>query len=184
MSPEAVRLHTAPTTARLAEGDLSAALARLCQQREDAAYLRGQRAGCEATLSQAVLRLDAAIAEFHASSAAANAALASDTVELALAIAGELVRSEVEHRRHGIEVIVRETLMASGVGRGPCKVHVAPDDAETLSKLAFRAGTEIVPDTGVDLACVQVETAQGLLVRDIEAALASISARLREEAQA
>ena len=183
MSPESVLLHARPSLALLAEGTLGDAIARLCERRERASFERGERAGRADAMAQAVTQLDRVVAELNAAGEAANSALTSDSVELALAIATELVRCEVGARRHGIEKIVRETLMASGVGRGACKVHVAPDDAELLSKLAFRAGTEIEADLDVGLGCVQVQTPQGLLVRDIDAALASIAARLREEAQ-
>lgn len=183
MSLESVSVHAAPSHALLAEGTLGDALARLCERRERSSFERGRRAGRAEAIAKAVLKLDAAVAELNAAGEAANSALTSDSVELALAIAAELVRCEVGARRHGIEIIVRETLKASGVGRGACKVHVAPDDAELLSKLSFRAGTEIEADLDVGLACVQIQTPQGLLVRDIDAALASIAARLREEAQ-
>ena len=183
MSPERVRLHAAPRAAALAEGDLEGSLARRVERLERAAYLRGESAGRARALSEGARRLDEALAELEARSVASNAAVVSDSVELALAIAAELVRCEVSARRHGVETIVRETLAASGVGRGGCRVHVAPEDAAVLSKLAFRAGTSIEADPDVPAACVQVETPQGLFVRDIDAALASIAARLREEAQ-
>ena len=79
--------------------------------------------------------------------------------------------------------IVWITLAASGVGRGGCTVHLSPADATAAAGIAFRSATRVEPDPDVADGCVQVETPHGLLVRDLNAALASIGARLREEAR-
>jgi flagellar biosynthesis/type III secretory pathway protein FliH len=183
LSTERARFHEEPAKVALADGEGGDVLARLIARRERTAFEVGERAGRAQAMAQAVVRLDEAAARFDASIQASNATLVSDSVELAIAIAAELVRSEVEARRHGIEALVRDTLHASGVGRATCTVHVSPQDAEALSKLAFRAGTRIESDPDVPCASIQVETPQGLLVRDIESSLASVAARLREEAR-
>ena len=183
MSAEQVRLHAQPVSVALAQGDQGDLFASLLERRERAAFESGQRAGRAEVLAQAVVRLDSAAAQFTKAMESSTATLVSDSVELALAIAAELVRSEVEARRHGIEALVRDTLTASGVGRGACTVHVSPEDAAALSQLSFRSTTRIEADPDVRRACVQVETPQGLLVRDIDAALVSVAARLREEAR-
>lgn len=184
MSPERHSFHAAPRAVRIAEGGLEESFARLLESRERAAYLRGEQAGRAAALAGAVKQLDEAAGRFAAAGAARDAALAADSVDLALAIGAELARCEIRAQRHDIEAIVRDTLAASGVGRGACKVHLAPEDAALLSGVAFRTATVIEADMDVPPGCVQVETPQGLLVRDVDAALASIGARLREEAQA
>ncbi len=184
MSPEPERLHAAPLSARIAEGGLDDALTRLLARREREAWQRGLQAGRSAALLEAVQRLDLAAARFDAATVARDAALAADVVDLALAIGSELARCEIRAGRHGIEAIVRETLAASNVGRGACKVHLSPSDAELLAAVPFRAATVIESDIDVPPGSVQVETPQGLLVRDLAAAIASIGARLREEIQA
>ncbi|HUR27338.1 MAG TPA: FliH/SctL family protein [Planctomycetota bacterium] len=184
MSPEQLKLHARPASVQVGEGRLGDALAREVARRERAAFEAGRRAGRVEALAKAVTGLDDAAQAFATAARKSDEALASDSVELALAIAAELVRCEVAARRHGIEKIVRETLHASGVGRGACTVHVAPEDAQTLATLSFRAGTKIEADQDVPPCCVQVETPQGLIVRDIDAAMTSVAARLREEARA
>jgi flagellar biosynthesis/type III secretory pathway protein FliH len=179
LSPERIKIPRAPLAAQLGEGRLQDALERLLEQRESAGFAAGR----EAARSEALLRLDEATARLCAANEAVNATLASDSVELALCIAAELVRTNVAAQRHDMEAIVRDALSASGVGRGACTVHVSPADAARLADVPFRAGTRIEADPDVRAACVQVEAPQGLLVRDIEAALASITARLREEAR-
>lgn len=179
MSANRIQLGQAPRAAHIGAGGLEDATARLLEQRERAAYAAGR----DAALGGALSRLDEATARLCAASQAVNETLASDSVELALVIAAELVRREVGAQRHDIEALVRDALAASGVGRGACTVHVSPGDAAALAKVPFRSGTRIESDPDVHAACVQIETPQGLLVRDIEAALASIGARLREEAR-
>ena len=183
MSPESVPLHRQPLSVAVAAGGLEDSRARITQRREREAFEAGRRAGRDEALAGACVRLDEATARWRDASLAVGESLASDSVELALTIATELVRSEVEHRRHGIEALVRDALAASGVGRGACTVHVGPEDASALASVPFRAGTRIEVDPDVPPACVQVETPQGLLVHDIDTAMASIAARLREEAR-
>lgn len=184
MSPEIVKLHALPASVHAGDGDLGDALAREIARRERAAFESGRSVGRAEALTKAVAGLDAAAKEFAVAARKSDEALASDSVELALTMASELVRSEVEARRHGIEKLVRETLHASGVGRGACTVHLAPEDARALATITFRTGTKIEADMDVAVGCVQVETPQGLIVRDIEALMASVAARLREEARA
>ena len=78
-----------------------------------------------------------------------------------------------------MERIVRETLQAAGVGRGTCVVHLNPSDAARLADVVFRAGTTLESDPEVAPGDVHVTTPRGLLVRDVEAAVASIGERLR-----
>lgn len=183
MSPEHVKLHAEIRSAKLVEGDLDAALARCIERREQAAFAAGQLAGRQAALVQGLSRLDQACTGFETAMARWSESLVGDSVELALSIASELVRAEVSARRHGVETIVRDTLAASGVGRGGCTVHLSPADATAAAGIAFRSATRVEADPDVADGCVQVETPHGLLVRDLNAALASIGARLREEAR-
>jgi flagellar biosynthesis/type III secretory pathway protein FliH len=100
---------------------------------------------------------------------------------LGLEIAQHLLRSEIDAGKYGIEQIVRETLHESRVGRAECLVHLHPDDYERLSDVPFRSGTKLQPDDGVPRGEVQVESALGCIVRDIDRALESIGERLRGE---
>ena len=107
--------------------------------------------------------------------------LAHSAVELGIAIARQLLHSEVSRGGHDIEKIVRETLGAAAAGRGRCTIHVHPDDFETLRDTKFRSGTSVQGDIGVARGDVQVETSMGLMVREVEERLTSIAERLREE---
>jgi flagellar biosynthesis/type III secretory pathway protein FliH len=141
----------------------------LCEARAEGAVLeRGRSAGA---LAAAAERLDA-----HRAEAAEE--LAQTAVDLALEIARHLVAVEVESGRHDIERIVRESLAASGAGRGECTVHLHPSDAATLAGTVFRSGTRIEADQGVARGEVQVETPNGLLVRNLPDALDEIGRRL------
>ena len=156
-----VRLDGVPAGARIVAGGADALVARHVAEQVERARREGQRAACETAakaLAAAAERLDLAREE-------AAATLASQSVELALEIARNLIRAEVP---------------ASGAGRGACVIHVHPHDAAMLAGVRFRAGTAIEPDETVARGDVHVSTANGLLVREIPEALASVEARLGE----
>lgn len=173
--PSAAALAPAP---REGQRPLDAALARLLARREAAARAAGEAAG-RAELEQSLGRaLEAALARLDADRDEAATQLARTAVELALEIARTLLRLEIPAGRYDLEAIVREALACSETGRGDCVVHVNPLDAERLTRVPFRAGTELEADHGVPRGSVHVTTPQGLLVRDLDLALDSIRERL------
>ena len=107
--------------------------------------------------------------------------LAHSALELAVAIARQLVLAEVNRGGHDIEKIVREALAAASAGRSRCVIHVHPDDFEALRDARFRSGTSVQADIGVARGDVHVEAPMGLMVREIDEAIDAISQRLREE---
>jgi len=174
-APAGVRVH-AGSEDELRQGWKSSAL--------DEAFERGRRAGEEALRTALGASLDAALAEIETLRESAVARLAQDAADLAVEIARELVRCETRAQRHDIERIVRETLAASGVGRGACVVHLHPKDAQRMERVHFRARTQIEADPAVAEGDVHVTTPQGLLVRDLEHALDTIGERIRQELSA
>ena len=168
-SPLADPLAGAELLAHGAEAVLATRLERARAEGE-----RRGRAAAAAALDRAVERLAGVEEE-------ARAALAHTAVELALEIARTLLRTELARGTYDIERIVRETLGEAAVGRSPCVVHLNPVDHARLAEASFRSGTRLEPDPGVGRGDVHVETALGLLVRDVDRALESIEKRLREE---
>src|SRR5262245_40035709 len=132
-------------------------------------------------MAQAAGALDLAAQQLAESPQQLLAEITSAVVDLASEIARAVVRSEIAAGRHDIERIVRETLSASGVGRGACVVHVHPRDAERLRGVPFRSGTEIEADPEVAEGDVHVTTPHGLLVREIDELLAAVRIRLHGE---
>ena len=144
---------------------------------EERGYARGQAEALEGAaqaLNQAAERLDQAREQ-------ATAQLTSDTVELAVEIARQLVQVEISAENYDLERIVRTSLAHSGLGRGSAVVHVSPEDQERLAAITFRAGTEIKADPKIQAGDVQVESPRGLLVREIDASLESIREQLLED---
>ncbi|MCC7011016.1 MAG: hypothetical protein IT454_00525 [Planctomycetes bacterium] len=157
----------------LVPGGLDAWLERrLAAARTQGERLASQRAA--QALERAEAKLDAAREE-------AAAALARSSVQLAVEIARTLVRNEIDNGRMNLERIVRDSLAASGVGRGACSVHLHPLDAAQLANVKFRSGTAIEPDEAVARGDVHVVTPNGLLVREIPEALRAIHERLLGE---
>lgn len=176
-----VELSTPPSGARLIAGTAVDYLARLSKEREDRAYARGRADGAADAASTSGRALEKACAALEAARAESLDAVARDTVELAIAIAEEIVRVEVGLDRHAIERIVREALAATGVGRGPCVIHVNPRDAARLASTSFRTGTTVEADPDVAAGDCHITTPRGLCVREIESLLVTIAERLREE---
>lgn len=139
--------------------------------------LQGER---EALAGPAQL-LDEACATLERSLEEARTEASRLALELALCIAGQILRVELAAGRHDIERIVRETLAQSGVGRGACVVHLHPLDVERLRHVPFRAGTQIEADEDVAVGSVHVTTPKGLLVREVDECLAAVAERLRGE---
>ncbi len=171
-APRAVRVGARERTAFLAE-----LRARECQ----AEYERGRADGERAALEKAAGALNSAAERLDQAREAATPSLASAAVELALEIARAIVGTEVDAARHDIERIVRDTLAASGVGRGACVVHLHPLDATRLAHVPFRTGTILESDPDIRPGDVHITTPHGVLVRDLHEVLRAIGESLRTE---
>lgn len=174
-------LSAAPRAARVFDGDEPALRRHWKEAARAAAFEEGRAAGREEAQAELGPALERLFGELDALHAAALERLAGDAAALAVEIARELVRGEIRAQRHDIERIVRETLSASGTGRGACVVHLNPRDAQRLERVHFRARTQIEPDPSVSEGDVHVTTPQGLLVRDLDHALDALCERLRQE---
>lgn len=173
-----VRLHARPVGARLCPGGLGEVSERVLDQRLAEAHARGFEEGVASSTETAARALTGALERFDQFIERSGTEVAAFAAELAVDIAGYLLRREIDSGVYDIERLVRDTLAASKVGRGHCVVHLAPSDHARLHGVPFRIGTELVPDPDIEPGNVQVETPQGLLVHDREEALASIRQEL------
>jgi len=182
LSPDSISrlaVRTRPTAARLADGPFEGALDRLVERRVQAARVQGAieaRTALGVDIESAVTRLDEARDQ-------AVEQLAHTSIELALEITRNLLRTEIPEGRYDLEAIVREALSVSGVGRGRCTIHINPVDATGLADIQWRAGTELEPDPDVARGSVHITTPQGLLVRDLDDAMVAIRDRLLGDAR-
>lgn len=181
MSPDPVQLAARPVAVRVVQQDVDQWLAGKRRAELEAARAQGAAEGEARALAGAAALLAQAAEALEAQRLRDADALAKDSVELAVAIARRLVRAEIDAGRHGIEALVRETLAASGAGRGACTVHLHPADLARLEGVPFRAGTELQADHEVARGDVHVTTARGTIVREVDAALAAAAARLLED---
>lgn len=173
-----VELPSAPRSVRLAAAESGSAYLGTCLRAE---FERGVQEGRRKAADDAAGALNRAAEKLEEACARLVPGLASSAVDLAVEIARSIVRAEVVQNHHDIEKIVRETLAASGVGRGACVVHVNPSDAERLKPIAFRSGTKIEADPEVPAGDVHVTTPHGVLVRDQDEVLAAIRTRIHGE---
>jgi flagellar biosynthesis/type III secretory pathway protein FliH len=172
-----VRVAGAPVSLRVVD----AAEVRARDEAEARGRAAGFAEGQALALSGAVRRLEAAAEELRLARELTADAVAVDATRLALAIAREIVRSEIDAGRYDIERIVREALAASGAGRTACVVHLNPIDVERLAGVPFRAATRLESDPEIAAGDVHVSTARGTLVRDVDAAMATLAERFEED---
>jgi flagellar biosynthesis/type III secretory pathway protein FliH len=170
----AARLSAVRVVEPAGAGGLDQALAHLLAEKRAA----GAAEGAAKERERAARALDAAVLNLEAQRLEASEALAQTAVGLAVEIARELMAVELEAGRHNVERIVREALAAAGGGRGEFTVHLNPADAAALAGVPFRSGTRVAADPGIARGEVQVQTPSGLLVRDLEDALAEIRRRI------
>jgi flagellar biosynthesis/type III secretory pathway protein FliH len=170
-----------PRAVRIVTGTAAQFVARERELALAAAFERGRVAGDQSARTGAAGALEAASERLDEACQRLAPELATSAVELAIEIARSLVRIEVSAGRHALERIVRETLAASSVGRGACTVHLSPADAARLEGVAFRANTRIEADPEIEPGDVHVSSPQGLLVREIDEALASIREKILGE---
>lgn len=165
---------------RIVPGNLAGYSEQRSEQRLAEAYARGVAEGSERALREAGTLIESLQRGLEDTRRRLLERSGEEAVRLSLEIARHLLRSELQAGRYDLERIVRETLHASGVGRGSCVVHLNPADVEKLAHVAFRSGTKIEADPEVSCGDVHVSNEHGLLVRDIDECLESIGERLRE----
>lgn len=184
MSRDVIRVGvpSRPAAVRLFEGTRTQLVERRRREVLEREFERGRAEGERAALAGAAGALNRAAESVASVAEAQSTGVARDATRLAMTIARALLRREIDAGRYDLERIVRETLQASGVGRGACVVHLNPADVARLEGVTFRAGTTIEPDPEVPAGDVHVTTQRGLLVRDVEQALASIAERLEGDA--
>lgn len=176
-----ISLHGAVSGAPFSQDSAAAILARALEMELNAARAAGRQEGLADQKNGGRALLEAAFDRLEGTREAAEQALASQAVELAVGIASELLRKELDAGRYDIGAIVREALVASEAGRGAVRVHLAPSDHARLDASTFRRGTELIADPELRPGDVHVETARGILVREIDETLATIRQRLMEE---
>lgn len=106
--------------------------------------------------------------------------LSDMTATLAAEVAQTLLCKELSEGNYDIAAIVRDCLSSTGSSPGETIIHVHPEDAEALSNISFRSGTSVQADPGIRRGNVEVETNQGVLVRDIDERVLAIREQLRE----
>jgi len=176
--PLRVLVPSRPSAVRVVDETREQYLARRARELCETYLARGRAEGERAALAKAAGALNKAGEALEEAARTASNDLARDAVRLGVEIARTLLRHEIDAGRYDMERIVRETLQASNTGRGACVVHVNPADLKRLEGIAFRAGTTLEADPEVAPADVHVTTHRGLLVRDVEEAIAAIAERL------
>ena len=172
-----LEIASAPTAVRV----VAAHEVEACAESEQRGHARGLAEGEARAVAGALKKLDEAAAMLARAREESDRAVAEDAAKLALVCAREIVRAEVDAGRYDIERIVREALHVSAAGRAECVVHVHAEDLKRLAGVQFRSATRLEADPEVSRGDVHVSTPRGIVVRDLDAMLATIAERLKED---
>lgn len=171
----ALHVSAPPTGVRIAETTLGA----LADARRHEHEERLRAEGFQLATQSAVGLLERALEELAVERQGMLTNIAEHAAQLAVEIAQELLRKELKEANYDITAIVRSVLEETSVS-GPNTLRVNPEDAAALESVSFRTGTVIESDPAIRRGDVHLETAQGVLVRDIDACLATIRENLLE----
>lgn len=176
-----VHVDALPTTVREATRSIDSMADEQWDRAIEHARLEGARAATQDVLAALAAGIDDAVGGLEKARERAEAALASDAVELAVQIARQIVKVRFDAGEYDLETIVRSTLAAAGGRNSKYVLHVSIEDARLLQDVSLRDGTEVLADPALERGHVHLETPQGLLVRDPEAALDEIREQLLED---
>ncbi|QDU70028.1 FliH/SctL family protein [Engelhardtia mirabilis] len=183
-SLERLPLGLAPSGVRVRQISYERALEALTEERAQA---RADAAASEArsrtdaeVRAELTASVDAVIEATLAEREQVENAITESAVAIALEIARQVLRTELEAGRYELEGVVRECLARGTQGRGACQVYVCPSDHERLKDMRLRAATELLVDPGLAAGEVRVESPQGLVVRDPLSVLERITEALGE----
>jgi len=178
LSPERIRLPSALRAASVVSEPAEVYTRRLWAAELAAAEQRGHKRGHAEALARYADTIQKVVEGVEDAGERAVEGLAARTAVLVAAVSSQVLRQELEAGRYNIERMVRDTLATAATGRSPCTVRVHPDDAQKLAAVPFRSGTSVEADSEVAPGCVQVESAHGLVVREIEEILRQLRANL------
>lgn len=147
----------------------------------EAARAQGFQAGVLQANQEAAKAMDLAVDRLEKSRQEALDTLSTSAVELAVEIARQIVRVEIQAENYDLERIVRGSLSQAGLGRGKAVIHVCTQDYKRLEEVTFRNGTEVEVDSTLQPGDVHVQAAQGLLVREVSECIAAVREQLLED---
>ncbi|MCP5022262.1 MAG: hypothetical protein GY930_10850 [bacterium] len=176
-----ITLNRKPSSATVRPVALANLGAQLHQADLEAARVQGFEAGVMQANQKAAKAMDAAIDRLEKSREEALDTLSTSAVELAVEIARQIVRVEIQAENYDLERIVRGALSQSGLGRGKAVIHVCPQDYQRLEEVTFRNGTQVEIDSTLQPGDVHVQAAQGLLVREVSECMAAVREQLLED---
>ncbi|MFT5048653.1 MAG: flagellar biosynthesis/type III secretory pathway protein FliH [Chlamydiales bacterium] len=190
MPRNTVLLHAPVRAGRISHSSLDD-LAQNLQQAAEADSESGDSSAANAFASSAsVAQVEALLATLTERAEAIDAVhqkieadLPEFAIQLAVGIAREILRTELGAGNYDVEAIVRNALAVAATGRSACVIHLHPDDLESCDPSRFRSNTRFEADPDIARGDVHVTTPQGLLVRDVDAALTRVREELLEAAR-
>lgn len=151
----------------------------------DEGFEQGLQEGREAArqeVARKVQQLDKVIREVSAPFAELDERAEEEFVRLALALAKQIIRREIQTQPGQIVAVVREALSMLSGSATDIKIHVHPEDAETLrehmSKEEQSRIYEVVDDSTVSRGGCRLRSSSSLIDATIEKQFAALSVQL------
>jgi flagellar biosynthesis/type III secretory pathway protein FliH len=170
-----LRVSGPPSGARIVQGTLDDFREARLAEREE----RVRAEGAELALQGPTQALESALAALEDERQRTLTSISEHAARIGVEIAQALLRKELKEGNYDLPAIVRSVLEQSSAG-GPATLRVNPEDVAALEAVALRTGTTVEADPSVRRADVHLETAQGVLVREVDACLATIRENLEE----
>ncbi len=184
LSRDALRLSNVPVGVRVAAADGAEYLERHWTGRVEEARRAGEEHGRIQALGELAQLIDSAVEACSATAERLGEDFSRRTGGLAVEIAAQVLRREIDAERYDLEGMVRQALAVAATGRAPAVIRVSPKDAERLTKVPFRSGTTVEADPAMIPGNVHVVCARGVVVREVDEILSHVRAALLGEASA
>lgn len=155
------------------------------QQGHEQGYIEGSRAFEDfrsREIADAAQHLNRLVSAFREELTSFESQLASDLVSLAIDIARQVLRDELQRRPDALIPAAREALRALGEGASRLEFHVNPVDAaalrEHLQAQAPQAGWHLTPDPAISVGGCRLEADTGVADATFETRWQAVMASL------
>lgn len=142
---------------------------------------QGRKAG-EAEMHAAILRLDQVLMVMHQPLAQLDDEVEHELVELAFAVARQIVRREIRLDPGQVMAVIREVLASLPISVRTVRLHLHPDDALLVREALHRAegvrAWEVIDDPTVTRGGCRVWTENSHVDATIETRIAALAAQV------
>ncbi len=142
------------------------------QALQDRAYREGWQAGLDegrAAISARLATLNKAIEQASSLLADTEATLAPHLIDLAIAMAREVIRVELKLQPESLMVVVREALAAMPGGTESPNIHLHPEDIAWMrEEPGMNSAWQLIPDPGMARGSCRIELGDSVVESELK----------------